>query len=164
MNKLFVFTDGASTMSKVNGEYCRGRGGAAIAIIENENIIYEDSVGFSKTTNNFCELYAILMALKYCSTHYQDRFIDILSDSAYCVNMLKKDGWVYGWERNNWKRKGNKPIENLEIIKEIYSYIKNNNRIEFVKVKGHTGENDWNDYVDKLAVKAKKEKIGVTIE
>lgn len=29
--------------------------------------------------------------------------------------------------------------------------------IKFVKVKGHSGNKDWNDYVDKLAVKAKME-------
>jgi ribonuclease HI len=42
-------------------------------------------------------------------------------------------------------------------IKEIYNYLEKSKNIEFIKVKGHAGEKDWNDCVDKLAVKAKME-------
>lgn len=50
-------------------------------------------------------------------------------------------------------RKKHEPIENLEIIKKIWQYLDNN--IEFIKVKGHAHNNDWNAFVDKLAVKGK---------
>lgn len=157
MEKIVIYTDGAASMKCVNGEYTRCNGGAAMAIInEQGKIEYSASKHFENTTNNFCELSAILMALSYCSVNYPQHTIEIYSDSAYCVNMLKPGGWIYSWEKNGWTRgKKHEPIENLEIIKKIWQYL--NNNINFIKVKGHSGNKDWNDYVDKLAVKAKEE-------
>lgn len=153
-----IYSDGAATMKNINGEYVRCNGGAAMAIINEQNeIIYSASRHFENTTNNFCELYAILMALSYCSVNYPTEKIEIYSDSAYCVNMLKENGWIYSWAKNGWTRgKKREPIENLELIKQIWSYMQELD-IKFVKVKGHSGNKDWNDYVDKLAVKAKME-------
>ena len=157
MNKIICFTDGAATMTKVNGEYTRGSGGSAFAVVSEDlnEVYHSDSQHFDNTTNNHCELYAILMALKYCHENYSDHPVEIRSDSAYCVNMLKPGGWVYGWEKNGWTRgKKHEPIENLEVIQEIYKYLLNDN-ITFVKIKGHSG-NVGNELVDKLAVAAKK--------
>ena len=145
-------------MKCINGEYQRENGGAAMAVIQDEKVIYEETKHFENTTNNYCELYAILMALKYFKKEQSKDILKIYSDSAYCVNMLKQGGWIYGWERNGWTRgKKHEPIENLEIIKEIYSYLEKSKNIDFIKVKGHSGDKDWNNYVDKLAVKAKME-------
>ena len=155
---MIIFTDGAATMKCINGEYQRENGGAAMAVIQDEKVIYEETKHFENTTNNYCELYAILMALKYFKKEQSKDILKIYSDSAYCVNMLKPGGWIYGWERNGWTRgKKHEPIENLEIIKEIYSYLEKSKNIDFIKVKGHSGDKDWNNYVDKLAVKAKME-------
>jgi ribonuclease HI len=145
-------------MKCINGEYQRENGGAAMAVIQDEKVIYEETKHFENTTNNYCELYAILMALKYFKKEQPKDILKIYSDSAYCVNMLKSGGWIYSWAKNGWTRgKKHEPIENLEIIKEIYRYLEKSKNIEFIKVKGHSGEKDWNDYVDKLAVKAKME-------
>lgn len=155
---MIIFTDGAATMKCINGEYQRENGGAAMAVIQDEKVIYEETKYFENTTNNYCELYAILMALKYFKKEQSKDILKIYSDSAYCVNMLKSGGWIYSWAKNGWTRgKKHEPIENLEIIKEIYSYLEKSKNIDFIKVKGHSGEKDWNDYVDKLAVKAKME-------
>lgn len=155
---MIIFTDGAATMKCINGEYQRENGGAAMAVIQDEKVIYEETKHFENTTNNYCELYAILMALKYFKKEQPKDILKIYSDSAYCVNMLKSGGWIYSWAKNGWTRgKKHEPIENLEIIKEIYRYLEKSKNIEFIKVKGHSGEKDWNDYVDKLAVKAKME-------
>ncbi len=158
---MIIFTDGAATMKCVNGEYTRCNGGAAMAIIsEQGGIEYSESKHFENTTNNFCELYAILMALSYCYVNYPKNNIEIHSDSAYCINMLKENGWIYSWVKNGWTRgKKHEKIENLDIIKQIWDYMQKLN-VSFVKVKGHSGNKDWNDYVDKLAVKAKEELNG----
>lgn len=147
---MIVYTDGAATIKCINGEYQRENGGWAWAAIdENDNLIKADFGGKENTTNNYMELMAILNALR---TFKKD--LTIYSDSAYCVNMLKPGGWIYGWERNRWTRgKKHEPIENLEIIKEIWGYLGNN--IEFIKVKGHACDDDWNAFVDKLAVEGK---------
>ena len=153
---MIIFTDGAATMKCINGEYQRENGGAAMVVIQDEKVIYEETKHFENTTNNYCELYAILMALKYFKKEQSKDILKIYSDSAYCVNMLKSGGWIYSWAKNGWTRgKKHEPIENLEIIKEIYRYLEKSKNIEFIKVKGHSGEKDWNDY--KLAVKAKME-------
>lgn len=155
---MIIFTDGAATMKCINGEYQRENGGAAMAVIQDEKVIYEETKHFKNTTNNYCELCAILMALKYFKKEQSKDILKIYSDSSYCVNMLKSGGWIYNWAKNGWTRgKKHEPIENLEIIKEIYRYLEKSKNIEFIKVKGHSGEKDWNDYVDKLAVKAKME-------
>ena len=155
---MIIYSDGAATMKCVNGEYQRENGGAAMAVIQDEKVIYEETKHFENTTNNYCELYAILMALKYFKKEQSKDILKIYSDSTYCVNMLKSGGWIYSWAKNGWTRgKKHEPIENLEIIKEIYSYLEKSKNIDFIKVKGHSGEKDWNNYVDKLAVKAKME-------
>ena len=162
MNKIICFTDGAATMTKVNGEYVRGAGGSAFAVVSEDlnEVYHSDFQHFDNTTNNHCELYAILMALKYCHENYSDRPIEIRSDSAYCVNMLKPDGWVYSWEKNGWTRgKKHEKIENLELIKYIYEKIKeledNFHSVTFIKVAGHSG-NKINEIVDRAAVAAKE--------
>ena len=120
-----IYSDGAATMKNINGEYIRCNGGAAMAIVNEQNeIIYSASRHFENTTNNFCELYAILMALSYCSVNYPTEKIEIYSDSAYCVNMLKENGWVYSWEKNNWTRgkKHEKIDETMDRLKEKYGF------------------------------------------
>ena len=122
MDRVY-YTDGAASMKCVNGEYIRENGGAAFILIDNNEIIYEEKKHFNQTTNNFCELYAIYMALK----HFHNNFLNsdclkIYCDSAYCVNMLKPGGWVYGWVKNDWTRgKKHEPIENIESSIWIFS-------------------------------------------
>lgn len=153
-----IFTDGAATMKQVNGEWIRENGGAAIVVVnDDEEVIAQYKRGFHSTTNNYCELHAIYLALSYWENNYPNEDLEIHSDSAYCVNMLKENGWVYNWANNNWTRgKKHEPIENLPIIKKIYSILirNENNEITFIKVKGHAN-NKYNEMVDKLAVEAK---------
>ena len=61
-----IYTDGAASMNFVNGEYQRGNGGSAMAIInDKEEIEYSASKHFDNTTNNYCELYAISKHFNY---------------------------------------------------------------------------------------------------
>lgn len=156
------YTDGAASMYLVDGEYKRGNGGWAFALIKDNKVIYEEAGNKVSTTNQEMEL----MAIDRCLDQYlyktidfsrTERIIKIYSDSAYCINIF--NNWIFNWKKNNWTRKGNKPIENLELIKNIDSAIedakKRNIKVEFIKVSGHSG-NRWNEYVDKLAVKAKE--------
>ena len=89
------------------------------------------------TTNNREELKAILHVLKIAAEHKEYDFT-IYSDSAYAVNCLIN--WCPMWAKNNWTRKGNKPILNLELIQEMYSiYLKIKDRITIIKIGGHKG-------------------------
>lgn len=158
MSSVVYYTDGAATMNIKDNQYIRGNGGAAMAIVKDNKVIFSQNIGFKQVTNNYCELYAIYMALQHFSSHFNnDDTMELYSDSAYCINMLKENGWIYSWAKNNWTRgKQHKPIENLEIIQKIWNHITKLN-VSFKKVKGHNG-NYFNEFVDKLAVEAKNKK------
>lgn len=158
---LMYFTDGAATMKKENGKYVRCAGGWGWILLDEagENIIAEDSGGLKSTTNNEMELMAIREALLHaCREAKQCDMVYIHSDSAYCINIFTQ--WIKGWQANGWTRgKKHEPIENLELIKEIWdivTYSLENSFIgvRWVKVKGHS-TNKFNNYVDNLAVTAK---------
>lgn len=158
MNTINLWTDGAATMSLKNGEYERGNGGWAFIVEQNNEKIFDKFNGKRTTTNQEMELTAIYEGLKYLITQseYDNCDINIYSDSAYCINIYTQ--WAKGWERNAWRRKGNKPIVNLDIIRYTWNLLKEmtkNRQINFIKVKGHNG-NYWNEKVDTLAVAAKQ--------
>jgi ribonuclease HI len=157
------YTDGACTLKKTNKGYEKGPGGWAFALVKDNKIEFSQSLPLMHTTNNEAELYAIYRALVHYTEHFYSKdiydTIKIYSDSAYCVNMLKEGGWVYSWKNNGWTRgKKHEPIENLDIIQKIYITMLDLNEgfhnIEFIKVPGHSN-NEFNNYVDKLAVEAK---------
>ena len=104
------------------------------------------------------ELYAIYASMKdFLSKADSGDIIEICSDSSYCIDIFTK--WAVNWQKNGWKRRGNKPIENLEIIKAIWKLmaeIENDSFIlNFVKVKGHSSDR-FNNEADKLADDAKQ--------
>ena len=148
MKRIF-YTDGSA---KNNG-YENSSGGYGVIEIKDNQIIYQFQDFKRPTTNNEMELMAILHTLKKLNqeTIFDQDYYNfyempiIYSDSAYCVNIINT--WMYGWERNGWKRPKNQEIKNLDIIKEIYD-LKHLAKVE--KVKGHD-VNQWNNYVDKLA-------------
>ena len=65
------------------------------------------------TTNNREELKAILHVIKLAAADKENSYL-VYSDSAYAVNCLIN--WCPIWAKNNWTRKGNKPILNLKLI------------------------------------------------
>ena len=150
---MIIYTDGSCQKNP-------GPGGFGVVVLDNdENLITTYQERENNTTNNREELKAILWAfLKYAEPKGDgENALIVYSDSAYCINIFTN--WIFNWKKNNWTRKGNKPIENLELIKDIDSAIedakKKDIKVEFIKVSGHSG-NKWNEYVDKLAVKAKE--------
>lgn len=153
-----IYSDGACTLIKnPDGTYAHGPGGAAIVVPASEDSYYYSYSSKAETTNNEMELKAIEKALRYCiGRGYKNTDILLYSDSAYSINIFTQ--WIEGWKAKGWTRGKNKPIENLGLIKEIDYFLrdlkKNNNAIQFIKVKGHSG-NKWNEVVDELAVKAK---------
>ena len=149
---LKFYTDGASTMKKINNEWIRCNGGAAMVCINDENkIIAEYKRGFKNTTNNYCELHAIYLALSYWNNNYPNEEIEIYSDSAYTINGITQ--WINGWRANGWVNSKKEEVKNRELWEFLDNRLKKFKKyfnIEFVKVKGHAG-NHWNEICDKLA-------------
>lgn len=160
MKHYKYYTDGASTMKKIDGEYVRVAGGWGYVKLIDEEQVESRNGGSPSTTNNAMELYAIYAAVRNFidSTKGSEAKCTIYTDSAYSLNIYTK--WAAGWERNGWTRgKKHEKIENLDIIKETWSMlktIKNSfSTIEFIKVAGHSGEK-YNEMADQLAVWGKE--------
>ena len=151
----FIYTDGAcSDNGKENAI-----GGFAFVILNNEGALkYEYAMRVENATNNICELSAVLGACVFFDTYFsKENTATIYSDSAYIINCITQK-WYKKWQTNGWRNSKKEPVANCELWEHLIPYFENP-RFSFEEVKGHSGEKDWNDYVDKLAVEAKKIKV-----
>ena len=122
-----------------------GPGGWGSVLIYNEHK-KEISGGSKETTNNIMEMTAVIEALKLLKRPCN---VEIYSDSAYVVNAFEQ-GWIYGWQKNNWKTASKEPVKNKELWEELITLIKTHNNVKFIKVKGHS-DNELNNRCDELA-------------
>ena len=137
MEKVTIYTDGACSGNP-------GPGGWA-AILMYKGIEKEISGGEKNTTNNIMELTAAVRGLQLLKYPCE---VQLYSDSTYLVNGFKQ-GWIYNWQRNNWKTSNKEPVKNREIWEELYNLTKIH-KVEFIKVKGHS-DNEYNNRCDELA-------------
>ena len=93
------------------------------------------------TTNNRMELTAVIKALEAIKTN--NIKVTIYSDSKYVVESIEK-GWIWNWEKKNFKKK-----QNIDLWKQFIPLYKKFN-IKFVWVKGHAGIKE-NERCDELA-------------
>ena len=118
-------------------EVIRGDGGYAVVILLNNTIEYSYSMQLTNVTNNQMELQAILHAFKHIISKNPEEDFVIYCDSAYCVNIC--NDWIFTWAKNNWINSKKEEIKNIDLIKELYSYLKidfPNFKIE--KIPGHS--------------------------
>lgn len=149
-----VYTDGATSN---NGKENAEGGWAFIIIDDNDNVIASgaDYVP-SPTTNNICELLAIINGCKtvipLLETFDQVR---LYSDSAYCINCVNQK-WYIKWQQNGWINSSKKPVLNKELWEQLIPFF-NDPRFEWIKIKGHS-DNKYNNIVDEMAVNARLKK------
>ena len=142
MEKVTIYTDGACS-----GNPGPGGWGAVLIYKDTKK---EISGAKKDTTNNEMELTAALEALKMLKFPCE---VDLHSDSAYLVNGFLQ-GWIYNWQKNNWKPADKKPVKNKEIWEQIYNLTKTH-KVTFIKVKGHA-DNELNNRCDEMARNAIK--------
>lgn len=142
MEKVVIYTDGACSGNP-------GPGGWG-AILMYKGTKKEISGAKNNTTNNVMELTAALEGLKMLKFPCE---VELYSDSAYLVNGFLQ-GWIYNWQRNNWKTSNKEPVKNKEIWQELYKMTQIHD-VKFIKVKGHA-DNDFNNRCDELARNAIK--------
>ena len=131
-----LYTDGAAQGNPGPGGYG--------AILKFNNHVKELSQGYRLTTNNRMELMAVIVGLE--SIKKTGIPITVYSDSKYVVDAVK-EGWIWGWEKKDFKKKANPDLWKR--------YIKAHRKLEpkFVWVKGHAGHPE-NERCDQLAVSA----------
>ena len=156
-----LYTDGA----------CRGNGqvadapsgiGVVLLIPDIQPIYLKEKLNFNPNTNNKAEIFAVIRGLellfKYYSPFDKSEFVKdkltIYSDSAYMINGITN--WINGWRANNWMNSKKEPVKNKELWEYLdrgIHFFEQDFDIEFVKVKGHSG-NKWNEKCDRLANEA----------
>jgi len=157
-----VFTDG-STLNNQTKELRKGGVGVWFGENDSRNISIPLSDKFgNKITNQVAELIACILSIEtILSTQKIGKSkINIYTDSMYIVNSINT--WAKGWEKNSWKKKDGKTIENENEIKKLYYYSLNLNT-KFIHVRSHQKEPPisdpkyfiWygNKMADELAVK-----------
>ena len=136
-----IYTDGACTK---NG-CAENVGGFAVVVYKDGELVETYSKREYNTTNNICEMKAILYAIiKYGKTNPI-----IYSDSAYAINSFTV--WRHNWKANGWRKADGSPVKNLELIQAFDDLIENGYQFCLKKVKGHSNC-EGNIIADKLAV------------
>ena len=135
-----LITDGAYSSS-------RDQGGLGFVILNGSTKVLEYSKAVKHTTNNKMELGAIILGLRAFKKPVDS--IIIVSDSMYCIGCAIK----------GWKRKKNQKL--WEAFDKEYSRVSSLcSNITWKHVKGHQNDSSeftkWNNYVDKLAVRASR--------
>ena len=153
--KYKIYCDGAAS----NNGYENAIGGWGFVILdENEEIIAEGAERVDGATNNRMELYAAVMGIMRASEIVAEKKLEnveleVYTDSAYLHN-CKEQHWYGNWIKNNWRNSKKQPVANKELWERMIKFFEDA-RFKFEKVKGHSTD-EWNNYVDKLAVEAKK--------
>lgn len=107
-------------------------GGAAYIILKDGEVIKMKNHGQLNTSNNRMELLAIISAVNACP---DGAYIDIYTDSQYCVLVLSK----------SYKPKKNPDL--YELYKKCAAHVAG---VRFHWIKGHDG-NKYNEMADELA-------------
>jgi ribonuclease HI len=131
-----IFTDGAAQGNPGPGGY-----GTILRFGKHEK---ELSEGFRLTTNNRMELLAVIAGLE--SIKKKGIPVTVISDSKYVVEAVEK-GWLWTWEKNNFKKKANPDLW------KRYIPLHHKFKPKFKWIKGHAGHLE-NERCDQLAVEA----------
>ena len=137
---VIVYTDGACSGNP-------GPGGWAWAEAREGGRC--SSGGETATTNQRMELFAVLDALRTCTT--DGGAVHIVSDSTYVVYCFR-DGWWRRWRQNGWVNSQRKPVANVDLWEPLIDLVESQS-VTFEWVKGHSGD-PMNDLVDRMAVEA----------
>lgn len=144
-NTEYVYTDGSVTN---NGKkYARGGSGVFFGTDDPRNLALRFDI--KPVTTPRTELYAVYKALEmYIQTNWETlntgpklrprKKIFIYSDSEYTVKTVQT--WMDSWQRNGWKKQNGTPVENLDIIKTIYSikkYYIDHLQVKLIHVRSH---------------------------
>lgn len=136
-----IYTDGACSGNPGHG------GWGALLIFKGKK--KEISGYLEATTNNQMELMAAIEALKILKKPCK---VNLYTDSIYVQKGITE--WIHNWEKNNWRKRDNSPVKNIELWQKLQQEMKKHD-IMWNWVKGHS-DNEGNNTADRLAVEARE--------
>ncbi len=137
MKTVIIYTDGACSGNP-------GPGGWG-AILEYNGHRREMSGGEKETTNNRMELLGAINAL---SALKEPCAVELYTDSQYLEKAIN-EGWLAGWKKKNWKRKGGE-LKNVDLWQRLDALMQTHS-VRLHWVKGHA-DNANNNRCDEMAV------------
>ena len=133
-DEIIIYTDGSSLGNPGPA------GWGAILVINGEKVI-ELGGRESESTNNRMEIMGALESLRLVEKRkIESKKIIIHADSAYVLNGITM--WIHAWVKNNWKTKLGDDVLNKDLWEPLYKVhlnLRSKYKIEWVKVKGHSG-------------------------
>jgi len=141
VNEVTIYTDGACSGNP-------GPGGYGVVLMSGSHR-KEISEGFRLTTNNRMELLAAIKGLE--ALKKKGTLVKLFTDSQYVANAVNK-GWVFDWERKQFKKKKNQDLW----IRFLELYRQHN--VTLFWLKGHNNDAE-NERCDILAVNASKDPV-----
>lgn len=141
-----IYTDGGSEPNP-------GPGGWGAILISESRHEKELSGAAPETTNNRMELTAAIEALRALKVPCR---VTLYTDSQYLRRGITE--WLPGWAARGWRRKGAKPIQNVDLWQALNEEVQRHT-IDWRWVKGHAGDH-YNERVDRLATQARRALTG----
>lgn len=138
--KVTIYTDGGCKPNPGTGAY-------ACVCIDEQSEKYKTfkcNSPYYNTTNSRMELCAIILGLISLKVPCE---VTIKSDSQYVVNSFTK-GWVYSWEKNNWKKASGEKAKHIDLFNFIL-HLMEIHKVNFVWCRGHNG-NLYNELCDQM--------------
>lgn len=154
-----VYIDGACKNNNTKNK-SNTNGGIGIYFGENDPRNISEPFTQEPITNNRCEIYAAIRALKILKNIEED--IIIYTDSNYLLQSITE--WIIKWKKNSWKTANKKPVLNQDLFMRLDALM--NNKIKFQHINSHLTEDealkqgikreDWygNKMADKFASNA----------
>ncbi len=144
--EVTIYTDGACSGNPGPG------GWGAILLHPSSGKELRLSGGAEHTTNNRMELCAALEALRRLK---RATSVTLYSDSKYLVQAFR-EGWLAKWQRNGWLTSQKKPVENVDLWRQLVELTKLH-KVHWEYVPGHSNYL-YNELCDQLA-RAEVQKI-----
>ena len=139
----------STVVDKQRGDPCGGTG--LVALDDNGQISYEDSVRFESTIElTRLELLAFIEGLEFAS----DSDV-IYSSSEYCIKGFHE--WLDSWKRRGWRKASKKPIANRDLW-QLVDKLRSEKFVEVEKVEAYSAV-AGKEAAYKLAYSAARQKL-----